>query len=572
MMNGNPMPMSTEPLFDPSALSPAADPWCRDYRNRAYTFDEAREMLRAFHGFPAPGLVLGVKMVTLAMEHVPRDILFDAISETASCLPDAVQVLTLCTIGNGWLKVMDMGKFAVTLYDKTNGSGIRVFLDPVKLRPWPEYESWFYKQKPKKAQDAQRLMREIHMAGASVLSLAPVQVQPRFLVKSGKGAISTCPVCGEAFPAKDGAVCRGCRGESPYQSHPSPPADPAGPVIRAVPLEQAVGRRIVHDMTRILPGKEKGPAFTRGQTIAAGDLCRLQKMGRRTLYVEDEANKTRDWVHENDAARAFAQAMSGPGVTHDPRPREGKINLTASRDGLLTVDTARLAAFNQVNGVMAASRHAFEVVKAREEIAGTRAIPLYLSLMDFHRAMAVLEGPPLFAVLPLRKARVGVLVTGTEVFQGLVKDSFIPIIAAKLSLFGCEMADARVVPDERKDIREGISRLLEMGADLIVTTAGLSVDPDDVTRLGLMDAGCVDILYGAPILPGAMTLLGRIGAVQVIGVPACGLYHSVTSFDLILPRLLAGQTLTRADLAAYGHGGFCRNCTPCTHPRCGFGK
>jgi formylmethanofuran dehydrogenase subunit E len=567
--------MAFQTLTDIPASSSPSPHWCRDHTGRWFTFEESLELLRSFHGFPAPGLVLGVRMVSHAMDHLPENILFDAISETASCLPDAVQILTLCTIGNAWLKVVDFGKFAVTLYDKSTGDGVRVFLDPQKLSKWPEFYGWFYKLKPKKDQDTDQLLKEIHAAGNDVLTVEPVQVQPRYLVKRSKGTITTCPACGEAFPAKHGDVCKGCGGESPYQSRGMKTAglpEDGGPGIRLVPLEQAAGKRIVHDMTRIVPNEIKEAAFTKGQTLTAGDICRLQQMGRYSVYVEDETNVTEGWVHENAAASAFAKAMAGIGVTFDNQPREGKINFCADRDGLLSVDVMRLEKFNKVNGVMCASRKNFSRVQKGEPLAGTRAIPLYLPESAFNQAMAILSEAPLFNVLPLRKANLGVLVTGTEIFRGLVKDSFIPIIASKLLPYGCAIIDSMIVPDDRTAIRDGIARLIKAGADLIVTTAGLSVDPDDVTRLGLMDAGCTDMIYGAPILPGAMTLLGKIGDVQVMGVPACGLYHKITSFDLLLPRLLANQDISRPDLAAYGHGGFCQNCKTCTFPKCAFGK
>lgn len=567
--------MAPQPPTDiPASLLPSSH-WCRDHNDRHFNFEDSLELIRSFHGFPAPGLVLGVKMVSHAMDHLPENVLFDAICETSGCLPDAVQILTLCTIGNAWLKVVDLGKFAVTLYDKSTGAGLRVFLDPQKLSRWPEFYGWFYKLKPKKDQDMDRLLQEIQTAGTGVLTLEHVRIQLRHLVKRIKGPIITCPTCGEAFPAKDGGVCKGCRGESPYQSHGisnDGPPNTDGLKIKTVPLEQATGKRIVHDMTWIVPGVIKEAALKHGQTITSGDICRLQQMGRHSVYVEDETNTTEGWIHENAAALAFGKAMSGIGVMFDDQPREGKINFSAAHDGLLSVDVIRLETFNRVDGVMCASRKNFSLIQKGEHLAATRAIPLFLPESDFTLAMAILTEAPLFSILPLRKGKVGVLVTGTEIFRGLIKDSFIPIIASKLAPYGCEIVDSMIVPDDRMAIRDGIVQLITSGADLIVTTAGLSVDPDDVTRLGLIDAGCTDMIYGAPILPGAMTLLGKIGNVQVIGVPACGLYHKITSFDLLLPRLLANQTLSRTDLAAYGHGGFCQDCKTCTFPHCAFGK
>jgi len=562
--------MTRETETDPAAASGQAAEWCHDHTGKGYDYDESLALIGSFHGYPAPGLVVGVKMVSLAMDLLPKNILFDAICETSSCLPDAVQVLTLCTIGNSWLKVMDLRKYAVTLYDKRSGDGVRVFLDPEKLRPWPEYYCWFYKLRPKKEQDSEKLHREIRSAGASVLSSAKVRVLPDHLVKKSKGRIATCPECGEAFPARDGAFCRGCRGDSPYLDLPGNPAKELR--IKTVPLEQAEGKRVIHDMTRIVPGREKGPAFTQGQTITAGDICRLQAMGRNSLYVEDPENVAEGWVHENEAAEAFAVAMSGEGVGFTGRAVEGKITMTATGDGLLEVDAARLEAFNGIDGVMCAARKRHAVVRKGDPLAGTRAIPLYLEQPVFSRAMAVLAQGPLFRVLALRRAKVGILVTGTEVFRGDIQDAFIPIIRSKVAPYGCEVVAEAVVPDDRGAIRDAVEKMIGQGIDLLVTTAGLSVDPDDVTRQGMTDAGCTDIVYGAPILPGAMTLIGRIGEVQVIGVPACGLYFPTTSFDLLLPRLLAGQALCRDDLAAYGHGGFCLGCKTCMFPQCAFGR
>jgi formylmethanofuran dehydrogenase subunit E len=175
-------------------------------------------------------------------------------------------------------------------------------------------------------------------------------------------------------------------------------------------------------------------------------------------------------------------------------------------------------------------------------------------------------------VVPLKPAKVGILVTGTEVFQGLIEDKFQPIIRSKVEKLNCEVVCSKIVNDDADAISDAVKHMINAGADLIITTAGLSVDPDDQTRNGLNRAGLADVLYGAPILPGAMTLLGRIGNAKVIGVPACALFFKVTSLDLLLPRVLAGQEIARRDLAAMAEGSFCLNCNSCTFPKCPFGK
>jgi formylmethanofuran dehydrogenase subunit E len=325
-------------------------------------------------------------------------------------------------------------------------------------------------------------------------------------------------------------------------------------------------------MTQIIPGEKKGPAFKKDQPLTAGDICRLQTMGRENIYVAAEDFSDSQWVHEDEAALAFAKAMAGEGITYTETPSEGKAELIADRDGLMVLDEKRLEMFNLVPGVMCASRHGFSLVESGFTLAGTRAIPLFLARGDFEKAMTILRDEPIFNILPLRRASVGILVTGTEVFQGLIEDKFIPTISNKIERYGSEVASSLIVPDDREQISSGIKKLLMDGADFIVTTAGLSVDPDDVTRQGLEDAGVQDMLYGMPILPGAMTLLARRGDVPVIGVPACALFYPTTSFDILLPRLLAGVRITRHDLAALGNGGLCLTCKACTFPKCPFCK
>lgn len=538
-----------------------------------YSYEEYLRIVESFHGSVAPGLVVGGFMVDLAMKRMPGGILFDAICETTSCLPDAVQLLTPCTIGNGWLRVFNLGRFALSLYEKYEGEGIRVFVDAEKLGAWPEIKSWLFKLKPKAEQDKDRLMSEIEGAGHSICGVQSVKVQTQFLGKKNRGPIATCILCHEPYPARDGAICRACQGETPYIPSASSDdrRDPLPP-LRAVPTEKAVGKRALHDMTLIIPGVSKGAAFTQGQQITIGDLCRLQQMGRSRVYVQEENHIHPEWVHENDAALAFAKTMAGEGVTYDEHPREGKINLIADRDGLFVVQEDRLEQFNMIRGVMCASRRACVVVKRDRPVAATRAIPLLLPRTDFEKALTILDDGPIFKVLPLRKARVGVLVTGTEVFQGLIRDKFVPIITSKVEKYGCGVVRSLIVPDDRSAIADGIGQMiLQSGVDLIITTAGLSVDPDDVTRQGLVDAGVTNMLYGAPILPGAMTLIARIGTVQVMGVPACALYFKTTSLDLLLPRMLANLEITRRDLARLSHGAFCLACKTCTFPKCPFG-
>lgn len=537
-----------------------------------YSLDEYIYLVRSFHGSVAPGLLLGGAMVEVANNHLPAGEFYDALCETSYCLPDAVQLLTPCTVGNGWLKIVNLGRFALTLYEKYSGQGVRVSVDARKLDGWPEIKIWYLKLKEKREQNSQLLFEQIVDAGVNLFTIQKVEVKAQFLTKRSKGQIELCALCGEAYPRFHGAICRGCQGDSPYVDSSNQQEFSLPAFLKKVAVEEAAGRRVLHDMTMIIPEESKGPAFRSGDMISAGDICRLQQMGRQSIYVEQDLPEESHWLHENRAAQAFARAMAGEGVLGEDVPSEGRVNLNAARDGLFIVDHERLQSFNLVPGVMCASQHGFSLVRTGRKVAGTRAIPLYLPRREFDKAMAILAEGPLFRVVPLRQASVGILVTGTEVFRGLVEDRFIPILQNKIEKLGSTMAHSLVVPDNRTAIIEGVKELLARGADLLITTAGLSVDPDDVTRQALVDAGVTDLLYGAPVLPGAMTLLGRTGTAQVLGVPACALYFKTTALDLLLPRLLAGVNINRQDLAAMGHGGLCLECKFCTYPKCPFGR
>ena len=538
-----------------------------------YSYEEFVQKATEFHGYPAPGILIGGFMVDLALARMQDGILIDAISETPACLPDAIQILTPCTVGNGWLKVLNLGRFAVSLYEKYEGEGVRVYIDPLRLDPWPEIKTWLYKLRPKREQDSERLHDEIRRAGSDICSVQKIRVEARHLGKKSRGAIGQCPSCGEPYPLRDGGVCRGCQGEDPYLAMelPGRSTEADRPPLRAVPAAEAVGKHALHDMTRILPGESKGPAFRKGQQIGVGDLCRLQQMGRNSVYVLEDNELSGNWVHEDEAASTFARAMAGPGIDAGGQPREGRVNLIAQYDGLLVVNENRLLRFNSVPGVICASRRAYTLVAEGRAVAATRAIPLLLPRADFLEGCQILEGPPLFEVLPLRKLKAGILITGNEVFQGLIEDRFLPIISAKLEKLGSTVVASKIVPDDRAEIASSIDAFRRDGVELLITTAGLSVDPDDVTRQGLLDAGAEELLYGAPVIPGGMILVARIGEMAVIGVPACALHFKSTSFDLILPRVLAGVSITRRDMAMMGHGGLCLGCKTCTFPKCPFG-
>jgi len=341
-------------------------------------------------------------------------------------------------------------------------------------------------------------------------------------------------------------------------------------MLKKIKLKDAVGTDLAHDLTEIRPGEFKGAAFHKGHTVCNEDLCRLQKMGKNHLYVLD---LDKDEIHEDQAAAILADALAGEGVVWNDKPREGKIKLLADRDGLFTVNTAALAAFNMVDEVMCATLHNHTVVQKGELVAATRAIPLVMKRVAIERAAAIArQNGAVLAVNAIRKARVGLVITGNEVYHGLIEDRFAPILTEKVKTMGSEVAAVAFAPDDAELISKAIRSHLDRGCDLLMLSGGMSVDPDDVTRQGIRAAGATEMHYGASVLPGAMFLVAYIGDMPLLGVPACGLYHRITVLDLVLPRILAGEKIGKAELAFLGHGGLCRDCVQCTYPHCPFGK
>ena len=379
---------------------------------------------------------------------------------------------------------------------------------------------------------------------------------------------------------------------------------------RAIPVSEAVGMVLAHDVTEIRKDEFKGPAFRKGHVIRREDICHLQRIGKERLFV---LSLGPDDVHEDEAALALSQALMGEGVTIKGDPREGKVTIIAGRDGLLTVDRERLKAFNMLGEVMCATLHTNTVVKKGQEVAGTRAIPLVVKKGLIEKAVQAAQmgqgsgvgGQGVIAVKELRKPRAGVVITGNEVYHGRIKDAFAPIIAKKIEEYGGEVVGTYYAPDDEAFIADRLRELIAAGVDLLITTGGMSVDPDDVTRFAIRSIGATDMAYGSAVLPGAMVLVGyvenngrgdrgtggqgdedsnsgqidvsprlRVSAspIPILGIPACGMYHRTTVFDLILPRVLAGERIGREELAELGHGGLCLHCKECRYPICPFGK
>ena len=339
--------------------------------------------------------------------------------------------------------------------------------------------------------------------------------------------------------------------------------------MKLIPVQEAVGHVLCHDLTRIVRGEFKGPQFRKGHVVTEEDIPMLLSMGKEHLYVwEMEPGM----LHENDGAEALCALCFGENMARS-EVKEGKIELTATCDGLFRVDTARLTAVNMIEELMIATRHSNTPVKAGDKLCGTRVIPLVIREEKLQTAREAAGDKPLLEVLPYRRKTVGVVTTGSEVFHGRIQDTFTPVIVDKLRAYGMEMTVHELSDDGMDNIVAAIEKVRKAGVDLVLCTGGMSVDPDDNTPGAIKTSGAKIVTYGAPVLPGAMFLLGYYDdGTPVMGLPGCVMYAGATIFDLILPRVAADVPVTRAEIAAMGNGGLCLGCQECRYPICPFGK
>ena len=349
--------------------------------------------------------------------------------------------------------------------------------------------------------------------------------------------------------------------------------------MKLIKTEDAVGTVLCHDITQIIKGVTKDAVFRKGHVVTEEDVPVLLSVGKEWLYVWE---KEEGMLHENDAAEILCAMCRGEHMERS-EAKEGKIELTAVCDGLLKVNNEALKAVNGFGQMMITTRHGNFGVKAGDKLAGTRIIPLVIEeeKMEGARkaAMDITGGRPILSLLPFVHKKVGIVTTGNEVYTGRIKDTFTPVILEKLSEFDAEVIGHITLNDDDKRVTAAILELIEKGADVVVCTGGMSVDPDDRTPLAIKNTGSRIVSYGAPVLPGAMFLLsyyekGREGKapVAVMGLPGCVMYAKRTIFDLVLPRVMADDLVTAKELAALGQGGLCLSCPVCTFPNCGFGK
>lgn len=338
--------------------------------------------------------------------------------------------------------------------------------------------------------------------------------------------------------------------------------------MKLIRTEDAVGSVLCHDITQIIPGVVKDAVFRKGHVVTEEDVPVLLSVGKEHLYVWE---KQEGMLHENDAAEVLRQVCQGQHMNAS-EAKEGKIELTAQCDGLLKINREKLNEVNALGQIVLASRHGNFPVKKGDKIVGMRVVPLVIEEEKMNHVKELCGEEPIFTILPFHQMKVGIVTTGSEVYHGRITDKFTPVVKAKLEEAGMEVLGNVLCDDESQMVTDAINDWIEKGAEFVVCTGGMSVDPDDRTPLSIRNATDEVITYGAPVLPGAMFMLAYKGEISVVGLPGCVMYARRTIFDLVLPRIAAGERLSVEDFTVLGEGGLCLNCDVCTYPNCGFGK
>jgi len=340
--------------------------------------------------------------------------------------------------------------------------------------------------------------------------------------------------------------------------------------MQKIRVEDSIGAVIMHDMTQIIPGQTKDARFRKGHVIKEEDIPVLLSMGKEHIFVWDQ---TPGLIHEDEAAERLARAVAGSGITLS-ETKEGKVNLIAEYDGLIYTSEEGIYALNSLEHVILATLHNHRPVEKGQKIAGTRVVPLMIDekvILEAERIAGEFK-EPLLQIRPLQTKKIGVVTTGSEVYHGRIQDRFGPVLQNKVSEWGSILLGQSFADDNVEMIQEKIREHIENGAEMVLVTGGMSVDPDDLTPTAIKGLGGDLVTYGTPVLPGAMLLLAYLDGIPIMGLPGCVMYSRKTVFDLVATRILAGERLTRLEIAKYGHGGLCLECPVCTYPHCHFGK
>lgn len=337
--------------------------------------------------------------------------------------------------------------------------------------------------------------------------------------------------------------------------------------MKKVAVQEAVGMRLCHDITEIRDGF-KGVAFKRNSVIEAGDIEHLLNIGKRHLYVWDDSIRE---IHEDDCALRMAGMVPVPGA-HYEGPSEGKVLLIADTEGLFLVNRRLLSAVNEIPDLTISSLPNHYAVKKGARLASMRIVPLVTAEENILRAEELCRKEKLFELHPYRPRRTGIIITGSEIYSGRIGDKFEPLLRSRLKRYPGEVLGVRVCDDDTGMIAAAAEDFIRAGADLLLFTGGMSVDPDDVTPRAIRETGAEILIHGMPAQPGNMTLLAYRDNTVMLGVPGAAISRPTTLLDVLLPQIFAGIRFNPEDLRNLAEGGLCQFCSQCHYPNCTFGR
>lgn len=337
--------------------------------------------------------------------------------------------------------------------------------------------------------------------------------------------------------------------------------------MKKVKVQYAIGMTLCHDITAMVDGF-KGAAFKRGHVITQEDIPKLLDIGKQHVFIwEENAGE----IHEEDAARRLSQMTTVNGA-HYGSISEGKVQLFADQDGMFRVDKALLAAVNRIGDITITTLPDHYPVKAGDRLASMRIVPLVTEERQIAEAEALCADKQLYDLRPFKPLKVGIIITGSEIYHGRIKDKFERVARAKLAHYPAEILGVHVCDDELDMIVGAGRALLAEGAELLIFSGGMSVDPDDLTPSAIREMGAEIISYGVPSQPGNMTLVAYLDQAALLGVPGAAISRPTTMFDVLLPQIFCGDPLTKDDLIRLGEGGLCQMCDNCHFPNCTFGR
>ena len=336
--------------------------------------------------------------------------------------------------------------------------------------------------------------------------------------------------------------------------------------MRKIRVEDAVGVALCHDITAMRTGF-KGAEFKRGHVITEEDIPRLLDIGKKNIFIWDEDPNL---IHEEDAALRMA-AMAPVEGAHYTDPSEGKVLLISDTRGMFRVNTELLRKINRIGDITITTLRDHYPVEAGARLASMRIVPLLTEKTQIEQAEALCQKEKLLDLRPYQPKKIGVIITGSEVYSGRIQDKFEPVVRAKMKQYPAEILGVTLCDDQISMIDEAANRYLELGADLLIFTGGMSVDPDDITPTAIRKLGADIITHGVPAQPGNMTLVAYKGDVAILGVPGAAISLPTTMFDVLLPQIFAGDKFTKEELIRLGEGGLCQMCKSCHFPNCTFG-